>query len=152
MYCFIKKSNWILNLKNSSLIWDISWREIWYLLKLACVAGFRKGRGRAWLRTRDRARANSKIHLRENSLNEYFKTISHYFRVYSLSGFITAARRTHSSSFSLLSLKFRSRRSFVVKPSTARISSHLSKTGHSSLCLQPAFICLRNTLRSASVQ
>ena len=29
---------------------------------------------------------NSKIHLRENSSNEYFKTISHYFRVYSLSG------------------------------------------------------------------
>ena len=31
---------------------------------------------------------NSKIHLRKNSSNEYFKTISHYFRVYSLSGFI----------------------------------------------------------------
>ena len=31
---------------------------------------------------------NSKIHLRKNSLNEYFKTISHYFRVYSLSGLI----------------------------------------------------------------
>ena len=30
---------------------------------------------------------NSKIHLRKNSSNEYFKTISHYFRVYSLSGF-----------------------------------------------------------------
>ena len=31
---------------------------------------------------------NSKIHLRKNSSNEYLKTISHYFRVYSLSGFI----------------------------------------------------------------
>ena len=31
---------------------------------------------------------NSKIHSRKNSSNEYFKTISHYFRVYSLSGFI----------------------------------------------------------------
>ena len=31
---------------------------------------------------------NSKIHLRKNSSNEYFKIISHYFRVYSLSGFI----------------------------------------------------------------
>ena len=30
---------------------------------------------------------NSKIHLRKNNSNEYFKTISHYFRVYSLSGF-----------------------------------------------------------------
>ena len=30
---------------------------------------------------------NSKIHLRKNSSHEYFKTISHYFRVYSLSGF-----------------------------------------------------------------
>ena len=30
---------------------------------------------------------NSKIHLRKNSSNEYFKTISHYLRVYSLSGF-----------------------------------------------------------------
>ena len=29
---------------------------------------------------------NSKIDLRKNSSNEYFKTISHYFRVYSLSG------------------------------------------------------------------
>ena len=31
---------------------------------------------------------NSKIHLRKNSLNEYFKTILHYFLVYSLSGLI----------------------------------------------------------------
>ena len=31
---------------------------------------------------------NSKMHLRKNSSNEYFKTISHYLRVYSLSGFI----------------------------------------------------------------
>ena len=31
---------------------------------------------------------NSKIHLRKNSSNEYFKTILHYFCVYSLSGFI----------------------------------------------------------------
>ena len=30
---------------------------------------------------------NSKMHLRKNSSNEYFKTISHYLRVYSLSGF-----------------------------------------------------------------
>ena len=30
---------------------------------------------------------NSKIHLRKNSSNEYFNTISHYLRVYSLSGF-----------------------------------------------------------------
>ena len=30
---------------------------------------------------------NSKIHLRKNSTNEYFRTISHYLRVYSLSGF-----------------------------------------------------------------
>ena len=30
---------------------------------------------------------NSKIHFGKNSLNEYFKTISHYLRVYSLSGF-----------------------------------------------------------------
>ena len=34
---------------------------------------------------------NSKIHLRKNSSNEYLKTISHYFRVYSLSGFTQAA-------------------------------------------------------------
>ena len=31
---------------------------------------------------------NSKMHLRKNSSNEYFKTISHYLLVYSLSGFI----------------------------------------------------------------
>ena len=31
---------------------------------------------------------NSKIHLRKNNSNEYLKTISHYFRVYSLSVFI----------------------------------------------------------------
>ena len=35
---------------------------------------------------------NSKVHLRKNSLNKYLKAISHYFRVYSLSGIITAAR------------------------------------------------------------
>ena len=35
---------------------------------------------------------NSKIHLTKNSLNKYFKAILHYFRVYSLSGFTTAAR------------------------------------------------------------
>ena len=51
---------------------------------------------------------NPKIHLRKNSSNEYFKTISHYFRVYSLSGFIWAARLTDWSSSSLLSLKLRS--------------------------------------------
>ena len=33
---------------------------------------------------------NSNIHLRKNSLNEYFKATSHYFLVHSLSGFITA--------------------------------------------------------------
>ena len=31
---------------------------------------------------------NAKIHLRKNSSTEYFKTILHYFRVYSLSSFI----------------------------------------------------------------
>ena len=31
---------------------------------------------------------NSKMHLRKNSSNEYFKTISHHRLVYSLSGFI----------------------------------------------------------------
>ena len=51
---------------------------------------------------------NSKKQLRKNSLKEYFKAISHYFRFYSLSGFITAARCTHLSSSSMLSLKFRS--------------------------------------------
>ena len=49
---------------------------------------------------------NSNIHLRKNSLNNYFKTTSHYFLVHSLSGFIRAARWTYSSSL-LLSLKFR---------------------------------------------
>ena len=48
---------------------------------------------------------NSKIHLRKNSSNEYFKTISHYLRVYS--GFIWAARLTDWSSSSLLLVKFR---------------------------------------------
>ena len=51
---------------------------------------------------------NSRICLRKNSINEYFKAISHYLRVYSLSGFIMAAQWTHPSSSSLLSLKFRS--------------------------------------------
>ena len=45
---------------------------------------------------------NSKMNLRKKSLKEYFKTISHCFRVYPLSGFISTA------SSSLLSLKFRS--------------------------------------------
>ena len=33
-----------------------------------------------------------KTHLRKNSLNEYFNSVSHYFRLYLLSGFTTAAR------------------------------------------------------------
>ena len=77
---------------------------------------------------------NSKIHLRKNSSDEHFKTISHYFRVYLLSGFARSSGH----------------RSFAVKTSTARISSHLSNWA--LLCLQPAVICLRNTLRFANVQ
>ena len=92
---------------------------------------------------------NSKILLRKNSSNEYLKTISHYFLVYSLSGFMQAARLTDWSSSSLLSLKFRSP-FFRFKPSTERISSHLSN--RALLCFQPAVICLRNTLRFANVQ
>ena len=51
---------------------------------------------------------NSKVHLTKNSLNEYFKTILHYFCIYSFSGFITAGQWTHWSSSLLLLLKFRS--------------------------------------------
>ena len=76
---------------------------------------------------------NSMIHLRKNSLSEYFKAISHYFRVYSLSGFISSTRWTHLS-FSLLSWSS-SRRFFGVKSSKATISSHLSN--RALLCLQP---------------
>ena len=35
---------------------------------------------------------NSKIHVKKNSLNDYSKPISLYFRVYPISGFIWAAR------------------------------------------------------------
>ena len=42
---------------------------------------------------------NSTIHLRKNSLNKYFKTIPHYFCIYSFSSFITAARWTHTHFF-----------------------------------------------------
>ena len=41
------------------------------------------------------------IHLRKNSLNEYFKAISHFFRVYSLSGFIMNMLIFSSSRWSL---------------------------------------------------
>ena len=40
---------------------------------------------------------NSKIHLRKNSLNVYFKTTPYYFCIYSFSSFITATRWTHWS-------------------------------------------------------
>ena len=65
--------------------------------------------------------------LRKLSLSEYFKAISLYFRVYSLSG-LTTARYTSSSS-SLLALDFKSpfslQYSFDGKSSPARIPSHL---------------------------
>ena len=56
------------------------------------------------------------------------------------------ARWTDWSS-SMLSLNVSGSRSFGVKSSTARISSHLSS--RALLCLQPFVICLRNTLRFA---
>ena len=65
--------------------------------------------------------------LRKLSWSEYFKAISLYFRVYSLSG-LTTARYTSSSS-SLLALDFKSpfslQYSFDGKSSPARIPSHL---------------------------
>ena len=60
-----------------------------------------------------------------------------------------AARWSHPSSSSLLSLKL-GHRSSDVKSSTGRISSHLSNRALS--CLQPASaaVCLRHTLRFAN--
>ena len=67
--------------------------------------------------------------LRKISLSEYFKAISLYFCVYSLSG-LTAARYIYTSSYSsLLALDFKSpfslQWSFDGKSSPARIPSHL---------------------------
>ena len=93
---------------------------------------------------------NSKIHLRKNRSNEYFKAILHYFRVLFTLGLYNGRsinlwpldERTH---LLLRCSRWSSgRRSFGVKSSTARISSHFSN--RALLCLQPAVIGLRNTL------
>ena len=70
---------------------------------------------------------NSKINLRKLAWGS-ISVISHHFPVYSLSG-STTNRCMRPSFSSLLSLKFFSR-SFGVKSSTARISSHFSTQGH----------------------
>ena len=77
----------------------------------------------------------------KNNLNEYFKAISHYFRVYSLSGLIKAARWTHSSdssSSSLPSLKFRFC-SFGVNSFTQGFSA-TCRIGHCCVCRQLLFV------------
>ena len=74
--------------------------------------------------------------LRKISLSEYFKAISLYFLVYSISG-LTAARYTSSSS-SLLALDFKSpfslQWSFNGKSSPARIPSQLLNVTLSYAC------------------
>ena len=74
--------------------------------------------------------------LRKISLSEYFKAISLYFHVYSISG-LTAARYTSSSS-SLLALDFKSpfslQWSFNGKSSPARIPSQLLNVTLSCAC------------------
>ena len=82
----------------------------------------------------------------QTSISKLFCIISMF---YSLSAFITAARWMHSSSNLRCCGWSSGRRSFSVKSSTARISSHLSNWA--LLCLQPAVICLRNTLRQRTV-
>ena len=86
---------------------------------------------------------NSKKQLRKNSLNEYFKAISHY------SSFIHSRalqQPLDERTCPLLRCSRWSsgRRSFGFIFSTARFSSHSSN--RALLCLQPAVICLRNTL------
>ena len=88
--------------------------------------------------------------LRKISLNEYFKAISHYFPVYSLSG-LTADRCTSLSSSLLLALDFKSpfrlQWSFDGKSSQARISSNLYMLNGTFLCLTFSSSCLRNWSR-----
>ena len=91
---------------------------------------------------------NSKIHLRKNSSNEYFKAILHYFLVLFTLGLYNG-RSMNTLIFFFVALRSSGGRSFGVISSTARIDFAL-------LCLQPAAICLTNTLlfarRFANVQ
>ena len=84
---------------------------------------------------------NSKIHLRKNSSNEYFKTISHSVPCLFTLGLYES--RSINGLISFFSRWSWGHRSFAVTPFTARISSHLSNWA--LLCLQPTVICLRNT-------
>ena len=81
---------------------------------------------------------NSTINLRKNSSNEYFKAILYYFRV-----LYTLGCSMNALIFFFVALA----EVQVAVSSAARISSHLSN--RALLRLQPAVICLRNTLRFA---
>ena len=95
---------------------------------------------------------NSKIHVRKNSLNKYFKVISHCFHVYPYSQALYGLLKLNALVFFFAALAEVQvdHHSFCVKSSIARSFSHLSN--RTLLCLQPAVICLRNTLWFANIQ
>ena len=91
---------------------------------------------------------NSKIHLRKNSSNEYFKTISHYFRVYSLSGF-KIGRSINGVVFFFAALA-EVQVTVLSVLNLPRKGLPLVQLG--TVVFAAAVICLRNTLRFASLQ
>ena len=93
---------------------------------------------------------NSKIHFRKNSSNKYFKAILHYFHVLFTLGLYNGRSMNALIFFFVAVAEVQVAALSVLNLPRQRISSHLSN--RALLCLQPAVICLRNTLRFASVQ
>ena len=89
-----------------------------------------------------------KIHLRKISSNEYFKDILHYFRVLFTLGLYNG-RSMNARTFLFVAL--------TEVQVTVLSMLNLPRQGflttcRALLCLQPAVICLRKTLRFANVQ
>ena len=68
---------------------------------------------------------NSNIHLKKNDLNEYFKAISHYLRVHSLSGFYNGRSMNILVFFVVLA---------EVQVTFLSVNKNLSRQGLSSPC------------------
>ena len=88
---------------------------------------------------------NSKIQLRKNSLANISKSFCIIFPCL----FTLGLYNSRSMNAIIITALAEVQVAILLVSSTARISSHLS---NQALCLQPAVVCLRNTLRFANLQ